>query len=96
MFFRQGEMSNLLRDCRTGLQQGRDDFKVCYVLGLHQPAKRNIIQIKTIDHTSDIMEMQEDTERRHQEVLNMIEALSDTTSLDTASSVRQFQYLHLN
>lgn len=31
--------------------------------------------------------MQEDAENRHKEVLNMIEALSDTTSSDGASSV---------
>jgi hypothetical protein len=27
-FFHQGEMSRLLKDCRTGLQQGLEDFKV--------------------------------------------------------------------
>jgi hypothetical protein len=35
----------------------------------------------------DITQMQEDAEKQHQEVLDMIEALSDTTSSDGASSV---------
>jgi hypothetical protein len=41
----------------------------------------------------DITEMQEDAEDRHKAVLNMIEALSDTTSSDGASSVWKFQSL---
>ncbi|KAJ7912932.1 hypothetical protein B0H13DRAFT_1874375 [Mycena leptocephala] len=59
-FFRQGEMSTLLKDCEAGLQQGLEVFQ-----------------------------MQEDAEKRHKEVLHMIEALSDTTSSDGpgASSV---------
>jgi hypothetical protein len=40
---------------------------------------------------NNITEMQQDAENRHQEVLNMIEAFSDTTSSDGASSVGQFQ-----
>jgi hypothetical protein len=40
---------------------------------------------------SDMTKMQEDAENRHKEVLDMIEALSDTTSSDGASSVGQFQ-----
>jgi hypothetical protein len=39
----------------------------------------------------DITEMQEEAEKRHKAVLNMIEAVSDRTSSDGASSVRQFQ-----
>jgi hypothetical protein len=38
----------------------------------------------------NITGMQEDAEKRHKEVLDMIEALSDTTSSDTASSVWNF------
>jgi hypothetical protein len=41
----------------------------------------------------DITEMQETTLKRHQEVLNMVEALSDGTSSDRASSVRKVHYL---
>jgi hypothetical protein len=39
----------------------------------------------------DITQMQEDAEKQHKEVLDMIEALSDTTSSDGASSVWEFQ-----
>jgi hypothetical protein len=39
----------------------------------------------------NITEMQQDAESRHKAVLTMIEALSDTTSSDGASSVWQFQ-----
>jgi hypothetical protein len=35
----------------------------------------------------DLTKMQEDAEKRYKEVLNMIEALLDTTSSDGASSV---------
>jgi hypothetical protein len=39
----------------------------------------------------DIAQMQADAEKQHKEVLDMIEALSDTTSSDRASSVGEFQ-----
>jgi hypothetical protein len=39
----------------------------------------------------DIIQMQEDVEKQHKEVLDMIEALSDTTSSDGASSVWKFR-----
>jgi hypothetical protein len=38
----------------------------------------------------DIKQMQKDAEERHKEVLDMIEALSDTTSSDGASVVWKF------
>lgn len=44
-----------------------------------------------VNHMKDLTQMQQDAEKRHKEVLNMIEALSDATSSDSASSVRQFQ-----
>jgi hypothetical protein len=40
-----------------------------------------------VNHMKDITQMQEDAEKRKKEVLDMIEALSDTTSSDGASSV---------
>jgi hypothetical protein len=36
--------------------------------------------------------MQEDAEKRHKEVIDMIEALSDTTSSDGTSSVHEFHF----
>ncbi|KAJ7816193.1 hypothetical protein B0H13DRAFT_1923724 [Mycena leptocephala] len=68
-FFNQGGMSKLLKDCRTGLQQGLETFKV-----------------PIVNHMKDLTQMQEDAEKRHKEVLDMIEALSDTTSSDRSSS----------
>jgi hypothetical protein len=45
-----------------------------------------------VNHMKDITQMQEDAEKRHKEVLDMIEALSDdATSSDRASSVWEFQ-----
>jgi hypothetical protein len=32
-FFHQGEMSTLLKDCKAGLQQGFENFHVCYSFG---------------------------------------------------------------
>ncbi|KAJ7863007.1 hypothetical protein B0H13DRAFT_1899799 [Mycena leptocephala] len=55
-FFRQGEMSTLLKECKAGLQQGLDFF-----------------QIENITLMNNITEIQEDAEKRHREVLNMIE-----------------------
>ncbi|KAJ7930831.1 P-loop containing nucleoside triphosphate hydrolase protein [Mycena leptocephala] len=69
-FFHQGEMSKLLKDCRAGLQQGLEIFKV-----------------PMVNHIEDTTQMQKDAEKRHKEVLDMIEALSDTTSSDRASSI---------
>jgi alpha-D-ribose 1-methylphosphonate 5-triphosphate diphosphatase PhnM len=40
----------------------------------------------------DITQIQQDAEKRHKEVLDMIEALSDTTSSDRASSVHEFHF----
>ncbi|KAJ7923753.1 hypothetical protein B0H13DRAFT_1864559 [Mycena leptocephala] len=40
-----------------------------------------------VNHMIDITQMQEDAEKRHKEMLDMIEALPDTTSSDGASSV---------
>ncbi|KAJ7915223.1 hypothetical protein B0H13DRAFT_1872316 [Mycena leptocephala] len=69
-FFRQGEMSMLLKECKMELQQGLDMF-----------------QINTITLTQAITEMQEAAEKRHAEVVDMIEALSDTASSDRASTI---------
>jgi hypothetical protein len=32
-FFRQGEMSTLLKDCKAGLQQGLEIFQVHHLFG---------------------------------------------------------------
>jgi hypothetical protein len=46
------------------------------------------MQIENITLMNNIMEIQEDAEKRHREVLDMIKALSDTTSSDGVSFVR--------
>ncbi|KAJ7802725.1 P-loop containing nucleoside triphosphate hydrolase protein [Mycena leptocephala] len=69
-FFRQGEMSTLLKDCKAGLQQGFEVF-----------------QVPMVNHMKDIIQMQQDAEKRNTEVLAMIEAVSDTTSSDRSSSI---------
>jgi DnaJ-class molecular chaperone len=45
------------------------------------------VQIKALNITPDIRAMKEDAEKRHQEVLDMIETLSDSTSSEAASTV---------
>ncbi|KAJ7026038.1 hypothetical protein C8F04DRAFT_1298478, partial [Mycena alexandri] len=66
-FFRQGELSVLLKDCKAGLQKGLDFFNV-----------------KTADIMTNVREMQDQAQLRHQEMLNMIE---DLLSSDSASSI---------
>ncbi|KAJ7888456.1 hypothetical protein B0H13DRAFT_1888406 [Mycena leptocephala] len=63
-FFRQGEMSTLLKDCKAGLQQGLEIF-----------------QVPMVNHMKDLTQMQEDAERQHKEVLDVIEALSNSISM---------------
>ncbi|KAJ7869258.1 hypothetical protein B0H13DRAFT_2557866 [Mycena leptocephala] len=74
-FFRQGEMSALLKDCKAGLQQGLEFFRC------------DICLVPMVNHMKDITQMQEDAKKRNKEVLDMIEALSDTTSSDRSSSI---------
>ncbi|KAJ7803770.1 hypothetical protein B0H14DRAFT_3154322 [Mycena olivaceomarginata] len=69
-FFRQGEVSTLLKDCQAGLQQSFDFF-----------------QIEETRALPDIAEMKKDAQKRHQEVLDMIEKLSEATASERASTV---------
>jgi hypothetical protein len=41
-------------------------------------------------HMKDITQMQKDAEKRHKDVLDMIEAVSEMASSDSASSVWAF------
>ncbi|KAF7362595.1 hypothetical protein MVEN_00608300 [Mycena venus] len=67
-FFRQGELSSLLKDCRAGLRQALTFF-----------------QIQVIDIMADIAKIREDAQWRHQQVLDLIEGLSNTTESDRTS-----------
>jgi hypothetical protein len=51
-------------------------------------SSRNVlyVQIKSVNFMEDIAELQKESQKRYQEVLNMIETLSDTSS-DQASTV---------
>ncbi|KAJ7681536.1 hypothetical protein B0H14DRAFT_3678208 [Mycena olivaceomarginata] len=69
-FFRQGEISTLLKDCQAGLQQSFEFF-----------------QIEGTRALLDIAGMKKDAEKRHQEVLDMIEKLSEATASETASTI---------
>ncbi|KAJ7806673.1 hypothetical protein B0H13DRAFT_1929510 [Mycena leptocephala] len=76
-FFRHGEMSGLLKECKVGLQQGLDFF-----------------QIKTGNVMRDVIKMQEDANKRHKEVLDLIETLSDTGSDGTSTMSRIYSGSH--
>ncbi|KAJ7321318.1 P-loop containing nucleoside triphosphate hydrolase protein, partial [Mycena albidolilacea] len=69
-FFRQGEISTLLKDCQAGLQQSFDFF-----------------QIEETRALPDIPEMKRDAQKRHHEVLDMIERLSEATASERASTI---------
>ncbi|KAJ7797394.1 hypothetical protein B0H14DRAFT_3157506 [Mycena olivaceomarginata] len=76
-FFRQGELSTLLKDCQAGLQQSFDFFQI--------EETRAIIL--------DITEMKKNEQKRHQEVLDMIEKLSEGTASERASTISGHHYL---
>ncbi|KAJ7804177.1 hypothetical protein B0H14DRAFT_3154111 [Mycena olivaceomarginata] len=71
-FFRQGEMSALLKECQAGLQQSFDFFKI------EEPRA-----------LPDITEMQKDAQKRHREVLEMIERLSEATASERSSTISE-------
>ncbi|KAJ7742809.1 hypothetical protein B0H16DRAFT_1423246 [Mycena metata] len=76
-FLRQGELSVLLKDCNTELQQELNFFKITNVL-------------------SDIKQMEELVQVRHQEVLDIIETLSSTDSVSLTSQVYSNSYSSAN
>ncbi|KAJ7732131.1 hypothetical protein B0H16DRAFT_1696462 [Mycena metata] len=71
-FFRQGELSTLLKDCKAGLQNGLDFFQAS------TPFKM------TADVMANTTKLHDQAGVRHQEVLNIIEGM---TSSDSASSI---------
>ncbi|KAJ7810481.1 hypothetical protein B0H13DRAFT_1927327 [Mycena leptocephala] len=66
-------------------QQNGSRVKKFFRQGLQQGFE--FFQVSMVNYMKDITQMQEDAEKRKKEVLDMIEALSDTTSSDGASSV---------
>ncbi|KAJ6473449.1 hypothetical protein DFH09DRAFT_1293823 [Mycena vulgaris] len=75
-FFRQGEMSKLLKDCNMGLQEALDFFKVKWF---------GISYLEDINLLNEVGVMQKIAEDRHQEVLGLIDAFSDGTTSDKGS-----------
>ncbi|KAJ6473036.1 hypothetical protein C8R45DRAFT_1077774 [Mycena sanguinolenta] len=71
-FFRQNQLSALLKDCRAGMQLALDNFA--------------IISQATLSH--HINELREKTCHMHAEVLELISNLSDSTISDLASSIQ--------
>ncbi|KAJ7114026.1 hypothetical protein C8R44DRAFT_740886 [Mycena epipterygia] len=69
-FFRQSEMKTLLYECHTGLQQAFDAFKMESATNLH----------------GNIVEMQNEMERIHKELLELISTSSDATISEKSSS----------
>ncbi|KAJ7451897.1 hypothetical protein FB451DRAFT_1524447 [Mycena latifolia] len=76
-FFRQIETKTFLGECRAGLQQAFEVFKT----------------ETGFTALGSITEMQEEAERMHTEVLELISTLSDGTTSDRSSSVRSFSFL---
>ncbi|KAJ7485963.1 hypothetical protein FB451DRAFT_67446 [Mycena latifolia] len=70
-FFRQTRTKTLLNECRAGVEQAVEVFK-----------------IETgVTALGNITQMQHETQRMHQEVLELISTLSDGTTSDRSSSI---------
>ncbi|KAJ6586486.1 hypothetical protein DFH09DRAFT_1274917 [Mycena vulgaris] len=89
-FFRQGEMSKLLRDCNIGLQEALALFKVLWFDISHLDVLK-MTQVHNTNFLNEIGAMQKFAEDRHQEVLELIDAFSDGTASDKGSSVCMIQ-----
>ncbi|KAJ7435001.1 hypothetical protein FB451DRAFT_1465777 [Mycena latifolia] len=76
-FFHQIETKTFLGECRAGLQQAFEVFKT----------ENGVAAL------GSITEMQEEAERMHTEVLELISTLSDGTTSDRSSSVRSFSFV---
>ncbi|KAJ7486913.1 hypothetical protein FB451DRAFT_1168290 [Mycena latifolia] len=62
--FRQGEMRTLLKGCHMGLEQTLEVFKAT-------------LQMQNVTLLNDVAHMQEHAQKTHQEVLELISAISD-------------------
>ncbi|KAJ7041797.1 hypothetical protein C8F04DRAFT_1230249 [Mycena alexandri] len=79
-FFRHGELSILLKDCKAELQQGLQFFKI---------NTSNII-------SKEIQKIQEEAHGRHQEVLDIIETVSGSDSASSISKIYSGSYTSSN
>ncbi|KAJ7150133.1 hypothetical protein C8R43DRAFT_951677 [Mycena crocata] len=69
-FFRQGELSALLKGCNTGLQETLEVFK-----------------LEAVNSLANVANIQKYAQDKHQEVVQMIEALSENTISENGSFV---------
>ncbi|KAJ7107072.1 hypothetical protein C8R44DRAFT_323921 [Mycena epipterygia] len=72
-FFRQNEMNTIRKDCQVGLDEALKVFKV----------ETSLIM------ANNIAEMQQKTHNMHQELLELVEKISDGTISDRSSSIYQ-------
>ncbi|KAJ7035317.1 P-loop containing nucleoside triphosphate hydrolase protein, partial [Mycena alexandri] len=79
-FFRQGELSTLLKGCKEGLQQGLDFFQ---------------IRTTTIV-LANAREMRDQAQLRHQELLNILETMSSSDSASLISKMYSGSYTSSN
>jgi hypothetical protein len=81
-------MNTLLKDCNAGLQQAVEAFRVGSLFFLVEKySRRNTGQVQSGSIVSDVSEMRHQAQKAHQEVLEMIEGLSNGTDSERASSV---------
>ncbi|KAJ7339154.1 P-loop containing nucleoside triphosphate hydrolase protein [Mycena albidolilacea] len=76
-FLHRGEMTTLLRNCRNGLKSGLDFFQASFLICI----------LNNTGMMTSVSKMQQETKQRHQEVLAMIDGLSDTASSDRESMI---------
>ncbi|KAJ7083919.1 hypothetical protein C8R43DRAFT_965330 [Mycena crocata] len=74
--FRHGEMSGLLKDCKNDLQGAVDVFKVGISV---------VTFVKDVDMLKEVADMNKYAEQRHNELLKLIETISDGTDTDHRS-----------
>ncbi|KAJ7438998.1 hypothetical protein FB451DRAFT_1192376 [Mycena latifolia] len=79
-FFRQAETKTLLSECRAGLKQAFEVFQT-----QHQAKSETGVMV-----LGTIRQIQEEADKVHKEVLELISTFSDGTISDRASSMYQF------
>jgi hypothetical protein len=87
-FLRHNESRALLKECKVGMRQGLEFFQVCHLTGPPQLTDECRLQIESAMIAPGLADMEKDAQKRHQEVLDMIETLSENTVSERGSMVR--------
>jgi hypothetical protein len=87
-FFHQSESSALLKECKVGLQQGLEFFQVYNLTVPPQSTDECWLQIESAMISPRLADMEKDAQKQHQEVLDMIETLSENTVSERGSMVK--------